>query len=239
MSTTVTLERPEAIVLDIEGTTSSTWFVHDVLYPYSRERFTEYLTDRADDEDVQRARGQIIDLAGLDPDADTAQLVAALEDWLDRDEKRTPLKILQGLIWADGFAKGDLTSHFFDDAVPAIRRWHEDGIELWVFSSGSLSSQRAWFGNSPDGDLLPLFSGHFDTENAGPKRVASSYATIREQIGRPAASLLFFSDLVEELDAAEEDGWGTVGVRREGDQHAERGVGEHPEISTFEQVRFT
>ena len=54
----------------------------------------------------------------------------------------------------------------------------------------------------------------------------------------PAGQLLFFSDLVEELDAARADGWGTVGVRREGDQYFDRGVGDHPEISSFEQVTW-
>lgn len=234
----VSLPRPRAIVLDIEGTTSSTWFVHDVLYPYSRERFEQYLTDHADHEDVQRARAQIIELAGLPADASVSQLVSALNGWLDGDEKRTPLKTLQGLIWSDGFARGDLTSHFFDDVIPVLRSWHRDGITLWVFSSGSVTSQLAWFGNSPDGDLLPMFSGHFDTENAGPKREAPSYTVIREAIGEPADQIVFFSDLVEELDAAREDGWNTVGVRRESDQHFERGVGSHPEIESFSQVQF-
>lgn len=238
VSTTVTLPRPATIILDIEGTTSSTWFVHDTLYPYSRERFGRYLTERADDADVARARGQIIAEGGLRADAPVDELVVQLEAWLDNDEKRTPLKTLQGLIWADGFSRGDLTSHFFADSIPAIRRWHAEGIDLKIFSSGSVNAQTAWFGNSPEGDLLPMFTGHFDTENAGPKKVASSYATIREAIGKPAGELLFFSDLVEELDAAREDGWQTVGVRREGDQYFDRGVGDHPEIASFDQVEW-
>jgi len=234
----ITLPRPSVIVLDIEGTTSSTWFVHDTLYPYSRERFAAILSRRDRHPDVERARTQIVEEAGLAGDAGVEKLVAALEGWLDNDEKRTPLKTLQGLIWAEGFAAGELTSHFYPDAIPAIRRWHEQGIGLQIFSSGSVNAQTSWFGNTPDGDLLPLFSGHFDTENAGPKKLAASYATIREEIGVPAEQLLFFSDLVEELDAARADGWGTVGVRREGDQYFDRGVGEHPEIASFDEVEF-
>lgn len=234
----VTVPRPDAIVLDIEGTTSSTWFVHDTLYPYSRERFGQWLEEHADHPDVARARGQIIDEAGLGQDASTSELVEALETWLVSDEKRTPLKTLQGLIWADGFSRGDLTSHFFADSIPAIRSWHEQGIDLKIFSSGSVSAQKAWFGNSPEGSLLEMFTGHFDTENTGPKKVASSYAAIREAIGVPADKILFFSDLVEELDAAREDGWHTVGVRREGDQYFNRGVGDHPEIRSFEEVEW-
>jgi enolase-phosphatase E1 len=233
---TVTIPRPTGIVLDIEGTTSSTWFVHRTLYPYSRQRFGRYLTDFADDPAIDRVRGQIVTEAGLPADATVTDLVSALEGWLDADEKRTPLKALQGRIWADGFDAGDLTSHFFDDAVPAIRRWHDEGIRLWIFSSGSVAAQTSWFGNTPDGDLLPLFSGHFDTENAGPKKLPSSFATIRRNTGQPAENLLFLSDLTGELDAARADGWTTVGVRRAGDQYFEAGVGDHLAVSSFDEI---
>lgn len=234
----ITVPAPEAIIFDIEGTTSSTGFVQNTLYPYSRERFGTYLRELPDDPDVARARDQVIEEGGLAENAGTGEIVRQLEQWLDNDEKRTPLKTLQGLIWRDGFAGGDLTAHFFPDSVPAIRKWHEAGHTLYIFSSGSVNAQRAWFGNSPDGDLLPLFSGHFDTENAGPKKLASSYATIREQIGVAAGKILFFSDLVAELDAAREDGWLTIGVRREGDQYFAQGVGDHREIFSFDQVVF-
>lgn len=238
MTATVELTTPAAIVLDIEGTTSSTWFVHEVLYPYSRARFAATLAERADHPDVARARAQIIEEGGLDENASVEELVAVLEGWLDADEKRTPLKTLQGLIWSDGFAAGELSSHFFDDAIPGMRRWHDAGIPLYIFSSGSLASQLSWFGNTPDGDLLPLISAHFDTENAGPKRVASSYDVIAKAIDKQPEQILFFSDLVAELDAAREAGWQTVGVRREGDQHYDAGVGDHTEISSFAQVSF-
>lgn len=238
MSEGVTLQKPAAIVLDIEGTTSSTWFVQKVLYPYSRSRFAALLDERSTHPDVVRARGQIIEQGGLPADASTEQLVGQLHAWLDADEKRTPLKTLQGLIWSDGFASGDLTSHFFDDAIPAIRQWHEAGVPLYVFSSGSVAAQLSWFGNTPEGDLLPLFTDHFDTENAGPKRVADSYRAIAAKIGEDPSSIVFFSDLVAELDAAREAGWQTVGVRREGDEYYEAGVGDHQEIESFAEVEI-
>ncbi|MFD8293374.1 acireductone synthase, partial [Streptomyces lavendulae] len=39
----------EAVVLDIEGTTSATGFVVDVLRPYARERLGTLLAERADE----------------------------------------------------------------------------------------------------------------------------------------------------------------------------------------------
>jgi enolase-phosphatase E1 len=232
-----------AIVLDIEGTTSSTGFVHDTLYPYSRERFQTWITAHLADPqwhgEVARQLAAVRQVAG-EPEADLARCVWWLHHWLDGDQKITPLKAIQGWIWQQGFACGDLTSHFFDDAIPALRRWHSAGHRLHIFSSGSLAAQYAWFGHTPDGDLLPLFSGHWDTETAGPKKQAGSYRLISTQIdtasGCDAAHTVFLSDLVDELDAARSAGWHTVGVRRQGDQYFDRGVGDHLAITSFDQV---
>lgn len=227
--------RVAIVVVDIEGTTSSTWFVYDHLYPYSRERFADYLRRRGADAEVDRAIAQVAELTGI-ADPSDAEVLAALNGWLDRDEKVTPLKALQGKIWEDGFANGDLTAHFFPDVIPALRAWHAAGHGLAVFSSGSLRAQHAWFGHTPDGDLLPLFSAHFDTENAGPKRVASSYRTIAERLGADPAALLFLSDLDAELDAAADAGWQTIGIHRPGEQHYDRGVGRHRAVASFAEI---
>ncbi|MGC0421925.1 acireductone synthase [Embleya sp. AB8] len=229
---------PLGVVVDIEGTTSATGFITEQLYPYSRKHFARWLDEHGDHPDVVRAVTEVRDLLG-DPEADTRRIVEALNGWLDRDEKVTPLKSLQGLIWAEGFASGELTSHFYPDVIPALRAWHAAGHRLYVFSSGSVAAQRAWFGSSPEGSLLPLFSGHFDTGTAGPKRIAESYRSIAEQIGESRAErLVFLSDVVEELDAAREAGWCTVGVRRPGvnEPYYDRGVGDHSETATFARV---
>ncbi len=223
------------VVVDIEGTTSSTGFVVDTLYPYAYARFDRWLAEHPDDPDAQRALAQVREAAG-DPSLDVAGAVAQLRAWSDADVKSTPLKTLQGRLWAEGFAAGELTSHFFDDAIPALRRWHADGLRLVIFSSGSLTAQRTWFGHTPEGDLLPLLSAHFDTENAGPKRVASSYRKIAAELGEDPEAIVFLSDLPAELDAAREAGWHTVGVRREGEPYAAGGVGDHLEVTSFDQL---
>jgi enolase-phosphatase E1 len=227
-----------AVVVDIEGTTSSTWFVHETLYPYSAARFAEWITDHADEPMVAAQVAAVRELAG-EPDAPLDRVVWWLQHWLAGDEKVTPLKAFQGWIWAEGFAAGDLVSHFFPDAIAALRAWHEAGLTLYIFSSGSVSAQHAWFGNTPEGNLLPLFADHFDTQNAGPKRVASSYETITETIGVRPDETVFLSDLVAELDAARAAGWHTVGVRREGDQYYDQGVGDHLAVHSFDELDLT
>ncbi|RFU83937.1 acireductone synthase [Streptomyces triticagri] len=228
----------DAVVLDIEGTTSATGFVVDVLYPYSRKRFGALLTERADEPEVARAIGQVRDLIG-EPDADAARIEQVLNGWLDEDRKATPLKTLQGIVWAEGFARGDLVSHFYDDVLPVLRTWHTAGIGLSVYSSGSVAAQRAWFASSPEGDLLPLVDGLYDTENAGPKQEAESYRRITAALGVPAGRTLFLSDRPGELDAARAAGWRAVGVRRPGEPYYEQGVGDHPAVATFDEITLS
>lgn len=228
----------DAVVLDIEGTTSATGFVVDVLYPYSRSRFGALLSERSTDPEVVRAVSQVRDLLG-EPDADAARVEKALHEWLDEDVKATPLKTLQGLIWSEGFARGDLVSHFYDDVVPVLRRWHGDGVRLHVYSSGSVAAQRAWFASSPDGDLLPLVSGLYDTENAGPKQEPDSYRRIAGSTGVEADRLLFLSDRPGELDAARAAGWHAVWIRRPGEPYYEQGVGDHAQAGTFDEITIS
>ncbi|MFD3375500.1 MULTISPECIES: acireductone synthase [unclassified Streptomyces] len=228
----------DAVVLDIEGTTSATGFVVDVLYPYSRSRFGAVLSERSTDPDVVRAVSQVRDLLG-EPDADAVRVEKALHEWLDEDVKATPLKTLQGLIWSEGFARGDLVSHFYDDVVPVLRRWHGDGVRLYVYSSGSVAAQRAWFTSSPDGDLLPLVSALYDTENAGPKQEPDSYRRIAGSTGVEAGRLLFLSDRPGELDAARAAGWHSVGIRRPGEPYHEQGVGDHAQAGTFDEITIS
>ncbi|MFE4638625.1 acireductone synthase [Streptomyces sp. NPDC056773] len=226
---------PHAVVLDIEGTTSATGFVVEVLYPYARERFGALIAGRSGEPEVARALAGVRTELG-EPEAGPARIEQALNAWLDEDRKVTPLKTLQGLLWAEGFARGELVSHFYADVVPALRRWHAAGTRLYVYSSGSVAAQRAWFGHSPEGDLRDLVSGWYDTENAGPKQEAGSFRAIAADTGIPPDRLLFLSDRAGELDAARAAGWRAVGVRRPGEPYYEQGLRGYAEARTFEEI---
>lgn len=193
-----------AVVTDIEGTTTDIAFVHDVLFPYSVRALPEFVrthaTEPAVTEILEDARG----VMGA-PDADLDLVITQLVEWIARDEKVTPLKALQGMIWRAGYENGDFTGHVYPDAASALRAWHDHGIGLYVYSSGSVAAQKLLFGHSDAGDLTPLFSGYFDTRVGG-KKEAASYRAIVQSIGEPADNTLFLSDVVAELDAAEAAG---------------------------------
>ncbi|WP_214105287.1 acireductone synthase [Acrocarpospora catenulata] len=220
---------PSWIVLDIEGTTSSTESVHVGLYSYARPRLGPWIEAHREDPEVALAVGET-------GGATTAEAVAILHAWMDGDVKATPLKTLQGQIWAAGFADGELTAHFFPDVPPALRAWHATGRRLAVFSSGAVSSQRPWFRHTDHGDLSVLVERHFDTVNAGPKRERASYDRIAAALEVPPGEVLFLSDVPAELDAATAAGWRTIGVRRPGEPSEAADFGAHAVVASFEEI---
>ena len=107
-----------------------------------------------------------------------------------RDRKHTALKVpLQGMLWRHGYERGDFAPTCTPD-VPAARAWKARGLDLYIYSSGSVAAQKLFFANSEAGDLTPMFSGYFDTEVGG-KREPASHRHIAERIGRDPESILF------------------------------------------------
>lgn len=222
----------DAVVVDIEGTTSPTAAVREDLYGYTRQRLPEWLADNS-----STAAAPILaatrDLAGR-PDADPAEIAGILREWLDTDVKAEPLKTAQGLICAEGFRSGALHGEFFPDVPPALAAWHAAGLALYVYSSGSIRNQRDWFAFARDGSLSELISGYFDLSTAGGKRESSSYDKIAGSIGAPAERILFLSDHPDELDAAVAAGWRVVGLARPGEPNPPRPP--HRWVDTFADI---
>ncbi len=135
---------PRVILTDIEGTTGSIHFVREVLFPYAHRRLADFVAHHRDDAVVQHLLRDSAELNGT-PDLDEAQTIALLRRWIEEDRKATPLKTLQGLIWADGYKSGAFQGHIYDDAAAALRDWQAQGIALYVYSSGSIAAQSSYF----------------------------------------------------------------------------------------------
>lgn len=221
-----------AIVSDIEGTTGSIRFVHEVLFPYARERLADFVHQHADEPAVAEQLAAVRELAG-ESQADRARLVEILAGWIDADRKATPLKTLQGMIWENGYRQGEFTGHVYPDAVACLRAWHAAGVALYVYSSGSVQAQKLLFAHSDAGDLAPLFAGYFDT-TMGSKKEAESYRRIAAHLGLTGHEVLFLSDVVAELDAAAAADFHTTQLVRE----ASMVTGDHPVATRFDEVRL-
>lgn len=217
------------ILTDIEGTTSSLSFVKEVLFPYARKRMAAFVREHSQQPQVK----ELLDSANQEAGGGLSQeqLVACLVRWIDEDRKVTSLKALQGLIWEQGYREDDFKGHMYEDAVAMLRRWHYAGISLYVYSSGSVQAQRLLFAHTEFGDLTPLFSGYFDTRVGG-KREAASYRNILQHIGAAGESVLFLSDVAEELDAAEEAGMHVLQLVRDDDVTR----GRHRTVGSFSDI---
>ena len=222
----------KAIVTDIEGTTSSLSFVKDVLFPYARAHLPDFVRSHHAQAEVKPLLAEAKQIAG--GELDEGALVAQFIHWIDTDQKITPLKSLQGLIWQEGYRNGDFTGHVYEDAVRNLRNWFGLGYKLYVYSSGSVQAQKLLFGYSDFGDLTPLFSGYFDTHIGG-KKEARSYERITAELGLPAERILFLSDIKDELDAAREAGLATCWLLRE--QTSDPGAA-HIQVSDFDGIHL-
>ncbi len=222
---------PRAIVTDIEGTTSSLSFVHEVLFPYAARHLPAFVRERGQDPQVRRLLEGARQAAG--GGLDDAGLVEVLLGWMREDRKVGPLKGLQGLLWERGYREGHFQGHVYEDAVRRLGEWNARGLRLYVYSSGSVHAQMLLFRHTAHGDLTPLFRGYFDT-GIGGKKEPESYAAIARELGLPGEEILFLSDVRAELDAAAASGLRTTCVMR--GEGPEVDPGPHPVARSFDDL---
>ena len=206
----------KCVLMDIEGTTTSVSFVYDVLFPYFLANVDKLLFN--DSDEVIAAFDEVKELVknegGLEL-LSRQDCINQLVLWCKEDRKVTPLKFLQGVIWEEGYLAGTLVSHVYDDVPHSLKEWYDNKIELAIFSSGSVEAQKLIFKFANQGDLSNYLSAYFDTVT-GPKRETNTYKIIADQLQFPASSILFLSDIREELMAAEEAGMQTIQLVRPG-----------------------
>tara|TARA_Y100001960_G_C14423587_1_gene704134 strand:+ start:27 stop:791 length:765 start_codon:yes stop_codon:yes gene_type:complete len=242
------------ILLDIEGTTSSIDFVYDVMFPFARRELPNYLATHWGQDHLVK----VCNLLARDAQA------ASFQQWkstllanhhvetpthlqkavtqhvlqlMDGDAKVTGLKTLQGMIWKAGFESGEMEAHVYPDVTPELEKWKQAGVDLRIYSSGSIAAQKLFFGHSIAGNLLELFTDHYDT-TIGSKRESSSYQRIAESMKMPASQILFLSDVVAELDAAATAGFQTGLCQRPENPPATVPC-EHPSFVSFAEIHVS
>lgn len=213
-----------AVLCDIEGTTTDVRFVHDVLFPYAAARIPAWVA-------AHPGAPELVVVAEETGATTPEALTEALLGWMAEDRKATPLKAIQGQLWAEGYADGTLHAHVYPDVAPAFERWTSAGLRVAIYSSGSVQAQQVLFGATDAGDLRRHISGWFDT-TTGPKRAAASYTAIATALDLPPDEVLFLSDTPEELDAAALAGMRTCQLTRDGAQPD----GPHPTAATFDDL---
>lgn len=238
---------PSYVVLDIEGTVAPISFVADILFPYAQARLKSHLEENFDSVetqgDLELLRQQALADGTPLPEASSATkdeiitaAVAFCESQMAADRKTTALKSLQGHIWREGFASGQLRAELFRDVPDALVTWCSQGIKTYIYSSGSRQAQRDLFAHTEVGNLKPYLSGFFDT-TSGVKVDAASYANIALSLGADDPSdILFATDNVLEAQAAGQAGWRVVVVDRPGNKPLPENYSDFKVITTMQDL---
>lgn len=225
------------VLTDIEGTTTPIAFVHKVLFPYSASRLPGFIRTHAHDAVVRAALNDVKATARDERQAtlDDEGAIAELQTYIAQDRKHGALKTLQGLVWRDGYEQGAYAGQVYDDVPPHLALWRKRGMNLGIYSSGSVEAQKLLFRHTGHGDLTPLFRDHFDTAVGG-KKNTSSYEAIVRALSCAAEDIAFLSDVTEELDAAAAAGMRTVHLVRPGTAAPAPGTARHPVAADFAGV---
>ena len=218
------------ILMDIEGTTTSISFVHEVLFPYASKHLPTFIPSNASDpkvvSELLAVQATVLEEEGRAISQEEA--VQQLLDWIRQDRKHTALKTLQGYLWREGYETKQYQGHIYEDVLPVMQQWEAAGKGMGIYSSGSVEAQKLLFGYSDKGDLTPYLSAYFDTK-IGHKREIQSYHNIQSKLAIPATEILFLSDVEQELDAAKAAGFQTVQLLRPGTNASQK----HPTVTTF------
>lgn len=233
MTTSVSIEGVRGILLDIEGTTTPIAFVHDVLFSYARAHVRDYVSKHFEDDDVRGDLNLLRDEGGEFSD-DVDAVVAHINQLIDLDRKSTGLKLLQGKIWHEGYAEGTLRAQVYPDVAPALARWRLAGLNTSIFSSGSVLAQQLLFAHTEAGDLTQFINNYFDT-TTGKKGEVESYESIAETLKLQPTEMLFVSDVVNELAAANDAGMKTVLSLRPGNP-PQKFAEQYQAIHTFNEI---
>lgn len=234
----------QLILLDIEGTTTPIDFVHKTLFPFAKEKIGEFVTQNFDEIQTEILQLKIEykkdftnQIYGRDFDINSPEsIVNYLKFLIEVDRKSTPLKFLQGKIWQKGYQSGELKSEIFEDVPRAFQRWKAENKTIAIYSSGSILAQKLLFKYTNFGDLTPFISAYFDT-NIGAKREVKSYRKISSaESFPPVENFLFISDIVEELDAANQAGFQTLLSIRKGNAPIDEATDNHQIIRSFDEI---
>ncbi|ORZ13580.1 2,3-diketo-5-methylthio-1-phosphopentane phosphatase [Absidia repens] len=242
----------DTVILDIEGTITPITFVKDILFPYVTNGLDAFLdrswgtTELNDHIQLLREQAEKDVTAGLSgailiplesSKEDIKSAVKQNIEWqMAADRKIGALKSFQGLMWRSGYESGELIGVVFDDVVPALKKWQSEGKKIYIYSSGSVPAQKLLVGYTEQGDLRKYFSGYFDT-SVGLKVEAQSYLNIAQEIGiKDTNTILFVTDNINEIRAADQAGIKVIIADRPGNAPLDLANSTYKVVTSFDSL---
>lgn len=247
----IRIKRPKAIVLDIEGTTTSSSYYPSAVAPYIRNNAETYLKTHWNEEHVQSIVRDLRLQALHNPDmpkilepkqgtlAEVQRSTVQHIEYLFRTGTTTiALLYFQMYVWLDGQMKGLLKTHVFRDVAEMMYRWKiEDRIAIYIYSSARADVQMLMFACTEYGSLLHLIDGHFDSK-IGAKTSNETYHKIAQAIQHPPQNIAFFTDDAKEARSAKNVGFKVMLVKRDKKAFSPIETAQFDVINSFDKVKF-
>ena len=127
-------------LFDIEGTTTDINFVHKVLFPYANKHLEQFVLHHQTHPVVMKAIQDVRETVFAEEKKQLGlyDVMATLKSWIKSDRKHGALKEIQGLIWDEGYAKGEFKGHVYDDVKPFFEAIKKKGsnrnLFFWISS---------------------------------------------------------------------------------------------------------
>ena len=244
------LRKPSAILFDIIGTATKSYFIDQILFPYIRQNCKVYLENNWDNSILQnditllreQAKKDQFKIPGSNESDDAIQ--NAVVEYVNRsleldNEALTQFKFH---MLFDGYAKNRIETPLYTDVAIAIRHWAiDDHIQLFVFSNGWCEATKRYLQKTNHGDMNLLISGHFDTK-LGPLTDPATYKKLISKVKHPAEDILFLTHSGAEGRAAKKSGLSVVLImthRRDINKLSPDEKKEMPYVRSFNELIFT
>ncbi|KAH9516657.1 Enolase-phosphatase E1 [Dermatophagoides farinae] len=220
----VRIRKPVAVICDIEGTTTSVRFWHEVIAPFIKENLAACLQDtwtqpetidvvlgirHKTAEDIRNGDKELPPI--LDENSPRKEMIDSIVKnvcyQMQQRKQSNELKAVHLLVWLYGYQNELLKGHVYPDVQPAFHHWKNDlGIRLFTFATGDTIVQKMLFGCSLMGNLNPYIEDFFNYDSVGKKTDSESFRIISKRIQINCNSMVFLSDNLAELKACQAAG---------------------------------
>ncbi|MFP4097715.1 MAG: hypothetical protein ACLFP8_05340 [Alphaproteobacteria bacterium] len=198
------------ILTSIEGIMTGSSYSADVMDPYITKTLPDYIwdheTDLADKLDEVRTDER-------NPTLNTQEVIEVLLRYQSDAQHTSVSQTLRCEVLSQGYKAGFLDVHIYEDALRAVKRWHDQGRRLYACETFSKKEQDLLLASAQP-NISTIFSGFFELHN-GEQTTSHSYERIAAEIGLTPSGILYLTDDPEEALSASDAGMKTIIIDRQ------------------------
>ncbi|UXI21810.1 hypothetical protein NH340_JMT07753 [Sarcoptes scabiei] len=217
----IKVKKPQAILFDLSGTATKSYFTDKILFPYIKHNCSTYLFNNWDNQilqkDITRLREQSKKDEGpkiFGPECDREEIERSICQYvfkcLNELRENDAINIFRLHMWFDGYNRNKIETPVYSDVAIQIKHWRiTQNIKLYVLSNGWVEATKRFMAKTNHGDLNLLIDGHFDS-TSGPLDDPNTFRRVVEQISLPPTQVLFLTKSPSENKAALEAGLNSI-----------------------------